>query len=592
MNSKHTVLWLILAAALAAMIWLLPHPGRNAEPARTNLLRGLRAADVTRLKVNPAGVREISVFLTNRIWQMEQPVSYPAQAGAIESFLDTFGKLCPVMRLSANELRGHNVETEYGFANPQFSIVVSSSDQTWQILVGNRTPPGDQVFVRVVGLDGAFITDTAWLQFLPHSANDWRDTSLIGPTDNYDWLVITNTVKAIAMEFRRDPTNHLWRMLHPLVARADNARLATALQQLRTTQVTRFVTDESKVDLGSFGLQPPGLSLWLGKGTNFIAAIHAGKKSTDVPGQVFVRREGLNSILAIPEESLTAWQGFVSEFRELSLIDFSTPAAEVAVSGGSNFILRCQDTNHWTVVGEKYPADLEKVQTFLRQLAGLRVAGFEKDANSAVDLKSFGLAAPARQVTLRAVAGNTNAVIAQLYFGTETTNKVFVKRADEDSVYWLVPEDVASLPRNAWEFRSRKVWHFSETNIVQVTLHQGGKTRQLLRSGLKKWSLAGSAGPVDSEGLEASMQMLGNLNVVGWVEHNPPEPEKLGFHADNLRLDVELKSGEILALDFGMEFSQTALIATTLDGDRWIGALPRTLFQVVTTYLTIPVNTP
>ena len=49
---------------------------------------------------------------------------------------------------------------------------------------------------------GAFVTDPGWLQFLPRSAADWRDTTLVDTADTVDWIVITNGAKAI--ELRRD----------------------------------------------------------------------------------------------------------------------------------------------------------------------------------------------------------------------------------------------------------------------------------------------------------------------------------------------------------------------------------------------------
>ena len=47
--------------------------------------------------------------------------------------------------------------------------------------------------------------------------------------DDFDAIVLTNGAKII--ELRRDPTNHLWRMVRPLVARADGDRITDALQQ-------------------------------------------------------------------------------------------------------------------------------------------------------------------------------------------------------------------------------------------------------------------------------------------------------------------------------------------------------------------------
>ena len=591
MKSKSTLLWFVLAAALAALVWILQHQFPTTAPERLHFLRGLRAADVTAIQIIPAGTREISVVRTNQLWHLEKPLTYPAQGSAIESLLEAVEKISP-QRLGADDLRGRNLDAEFGFANPQFSLVITAGEQTWQVRVGSRTAPGDQVFVRIVGLDGAFVTDTAWLQLLPHTANDWRDTTLVSSAENADWLIVTNAAKGITMEFCRDATNHLWRMLRPLAARADNARINTALQQLRSAHVSRFVTDDAKADLTTFGLQPPEISLWLGHGTNFITALHAGKKSVDQPGQMFARREGLPAIVTTADDALAAWQGFAYEFREARLFDFTAPVAEVEVDGENHFTLQRQNSDHWILAGEKFPVDAEKAQAFWRQLADWHAAAFEKDTSTAVDLQGFGLATPAKKITLRALAGDTNSVLAELLLGATTTNKVFAKRADEPFVYALAPESVDSLAVSSWSFRDRRIWNFSETNVVRVTLHQGGKTRQYLRAGTNKWTAAGTPGNVDAVGLEQSFQMLGNLAVVGWVARNPAEPEKLGFRPENLQLIVELKSGEKLTLDFGLEFSQTALIAATLEGERWVGALPRTLYTVVATYLTIPAGTP
>ena len=302
------------------------------------------------------------------------------------------------------------------------------------MLVGNKTPPGDQVFLRVVGVDGAFVADADWLQFIPPSANDWRDTALVDANNGgLDWIVLTNGTKAI--ELRRDATNHFWRMIRPFPARADTERITDALQRLQTARVTQFVTDDPKADLAAFGLQPADLDLWLGRGTNFVSAIHVGKSPTNDPTQVFAKREGWNAIMTTAKEPLSPWRGSVNDFRDSHLLELTAPVAEIEVHGPDNFTLQRQGSNDWQIVGEKFPADAENAQLFIKSLAGLRVAEFVKDVVTAPDLPAYGLATPTRQITLRSAAGDTNSVIVQLSFGTNQNNEVFVRRADEDFVY-------------------------------------------------------------------------------------------------------------------------------------------------------------
>jgi hypothetical protein len=461
-------------------------------------------------------------------------------------------------------------------------------------LVGNKTPPGDQVFLRVVGMDGAFVADADWLKFIPSSVNDWRDTALVDANNSgLDWIVLTNGTKVI--ELRRDATNHFWRMIRPFPARADAERITDALQHLQTTRVTQFITDDPKADLAAFGLQPADLDLWLGHGTNFISAIHVGKSPTNDPTQVFVRRERWTAIVTTAKEPLSPWRGSVNDFRDSHLLELTAPVAEIEVHGQDNFTLQRQGLNDWQIVGEKFPADAENAQLFIKTLAGLRVAEFVKDVVTAPDLPAYGLATPTRQITLRSAAGDTNSVIVQLFFGTNQNNEVFVRRADEDFVYAVTVEDFNRLPEAAWEFRERRIWDFSEGDVMQITLRQDGKTRQIVHNGLNKWSLAaGSQGIINPAAIEETAHRFGGLTAAGWVGRNVIEPEKFGLNTNNLQIVIELKNSTKYTVNFGAELpsSQTALAAVTLDGERWAFVFPPVLYQFVLSYLTIPANVP
>ncbi len=593
MNTKNTWVWLVLAAMLFAFIWFFENHLRPAAPTATNILPGLQPSEVTSIQVIPSGALEIRADRTNDSWVLSRPISYPAQPAAIETLLDALQKLAPATKINAAELSQHkNSESEFGFENPQISLVVESDDQRRQLLIGNKTAPGDQVFLRIVGVDGAFVVDADWLKFIPRSADDWRSTALVDTGKNdFDFIVVTNGAKVI--ELHRDATNHLWRMTRPLQARADNDRITDALQYLRTASVSRFVTDDPKADLSSFGLQPADLDLWLGHGTNFSDAVHFGKSSTNDPAQIFARREGWSTVFTTAKDASAPWRVSVNDFRDPHLLEVTVPVAEIEVHGGDNFILQRQGSNDWKIAGEKFPADAENVQAFIKLLAGMRVTEFVKDVVTAPDLPLYGLTKPTYGIVLRSTIGDSNAVIAQFSFAVQT-NGVFVHRADEDFIYAIAPEDFNRLPENGWEFRDRRIWNFSEGDVAQITLHQNGKTRTMIHNGPDKWSFAaGSQGIINPPAIEETAHRLGGLGAVGWIGRNMAEPEKFGFKPDNLSITFELKDGKKLTVDFGTPISdQTALAAVTLDGERWAFVFPQTLYQFVLSYLTIPANVP
>jgi hypothetical protein len=594
MKSKTTGIWFVLAASLFAFIWLYQKYLQPAPAVIENLLPGLHAADLTRIQVNPAGQREICVVRAKGGWQMQKPLAYPALSAAVEALATTLEKLTPATRLTAAELGAkQNAETEFGFDNPQFTLLLENGGQRRQLLVGSRTAPGDQVFLRVVGTDGAFVTDAAWLALVPHHGTNWRDTALVEASGACDWIVVTNGPKV--MEFRRDATNQLWRMTRPLQARADATRIAAALQQLRNGRVAQFVTDDPRADLSGYALQPAELAVWLGRGTNLFSGVSAGKTSPDKPAQIFARREGWNAVVATAKDTFAPWRAAVNDWRDPRLLTLTAPVAEIEVRGEQPYTLQQSSSNTWAVAGETFAADIESIQNFLKLLAGLRVSEYVKDVVTPADLQGFGLTTPARQITLRSQTGGTNGVLARLLFGNMDTNRVFVKRGDEDFVYALKIEDLARLPEHGWEFRDRRLWHFSETNITQVTLRQNGKTRVLVRTGTDKWSLGpNSQGIINPPAIEETFHRLGELTAAGWVGRHIAAPEKYGLNPDNLAVTIELASGEKLGLEFGAELGQgqTALAATTLDGERWVFVFPPPLYQFVTAYLTIPPNTP
>ena len=242
MNSKTTGIWFVIAAALLAFIFIFDHYLRPVGAAPSPLLPNLRPAAVTSVQVFPVGALEISVTncgpsdTAGGGWFLTRPVSYPAQAAAVEALLNALQKLAPA-KISAAELRDQkNSEAEFGFEKPQATLFIATGGQSWQVKVGNKTAPGDQVYLQVAGTDGASVADAGWLNLIPHAADEWRDTALVDAGQNdFDWIVLTNNTRVI--ELRRDPTNHLWRMT-PAIAgarrhRPHHRRVATARSRHR-----------------------------------------------------------------------------------------------------------------------------------------------------------------------------------------------------------------------------------------------------------------------------------------------------------------------------------------------------------------------
>ncbi|HEV2330309.1 MAG TPA: DUF4340 domain-containing protein [Verrucomicrobiae bacterium] len=615
MNSKHTLTWFILAIALLGFIAGYRFFEGSKPLEALELLPNLHPMAVTSVQISPRGLPEIYVVNTNGAWSLTQPVAYPAQASAIESLLSALQKLKPAMRLSPAEVNQDH--SQLGFDSPWASLVIQSGNERSEILIGNKTAPGDQVYVQVVGRDGVFVTDTDWLKFIPQLANDWRDTALAGDTTACNFILLTNGTRIIQLQ--RDPSDHLWQMIRPMLARANGDYIAGALQKLQTARVSRFVTDNPNADLSAFGLQPANLDLWIENGSNVLTAIHVGKASTNDSTEVFAKRDQWNAVVTTAAQPLSPWMGAVNDFRDPYLFELTAPVAEIEIIGPdtNHFVLQRQGANAWTIPGETFPVDADSVQKLIQSLANLRASEFVKDVATPADLPAYGLTTPSRQIILRGSVGDTNSVIAKLLFGAARTNEVFVQRSDENSVYAISPEDFADLPAGPdWQFRERQIWKFSEGDITKIKVRQNGKTMELLHNGANKWSLApGSQGIITPTGIEYTAHDLGDLEVglaQEWLARDVTDPatgenwslliasgkpvsgppSSFGFKPGSPTVTATLKDGRMFTVDIGSPLGNTALATVTLDGERWVFILPSDLYYLITTYLIISPRVP
>jgi hypothetical protein len=604
MSARQTYIWVAIALALFGFIMVFERNAHSPPSGPTRILPELKPEEVTSIQVRLAGPIpwEIRADRTNGSWVLTQPLIYPARAAGIEELLAGLTNSTSAIFLTGAELRGRpNADEEYGFGTPQASIIIVQGGERIQLLVGSRTPPGDQVYVQVVAKEGAYVVDADLLKLIPRSANDWRDTTLVNLDGlAFDRLAVTNNAKIFVLQ--RDSTNQLWRMVWPFTkgARADNARIEDGLKKLGDLQVVQFVSDRPRQDLDTFGLDPAELEVGFSQGTNRILLLQFGRSPTNVASQVYARRALRDAVFTVDKDLQSPWRAAsVNDFRDPHLLTLTEPVDSIEVFGTDHFSVRYATNQGWRVLPGDFPADAGLVKDFLAALSSVQIVVFEKDVVNPPDLPGYGLADPAcRYVLKRAVpagvGAETNQVMVELSFGlgTNQPDKVFARRADESSVYALAARDVAHFPVASWEFRERRVWHVEMNEISGVTIRQNGKTRQLLRNGPHQWSLApGSQGIINDLAVEETARALVQVSSAFWVARGDQARARYGFSDQALQISFELKDGAKRTIEFGGQApSSNVYAAVTLDGGVWIFEFPWFIYRDVVSYLAIPSN--
>ena len=595
-------MWLVIAAALFFTILARQRWRRPPPPGPVKVLPELRAAAVTSVSVQLKGQKPIRAQRTNDSWRLTEPVPYPAQASSIERLLLALEQLTPAAFLSAHEPGGSaKSDEEEGLLSPQASLSIQGPARIFQLDVGARTAPGDQLYVQVAGVAGVHVVDAALLKEIPRVQDDWRDRALIDFKGlAFDHIAVTNRFNSPnetkVIELQRDAGNHLWRIVNPPInrARADANRLGDLLGQLASLRVKQFVSDEPKAELEPFGLHQPRLELALARGTNTLAVLQFGKSPTNDPAAVYARRWGQNTIVTVPTNALGGWQDQVNAFRATNVLDLPVSIAAIEVYGQDHFWLQRQDAGHWRLLPQNLPADASACKDLLANLG--RMAILEHlDALTDPELARCGLAAPpSRKFILKTAspwAGATNPVIAQLELGATNDDRVFV-RAEANSVYAVKLHDIQRLPLLGFQMRERQIWNFSDQDITNVIVRCQGKVRRFVHTGKDRqsWALGpGAAGTINSLAVQETMHYLARLTATNWVAHGLRSRARYGLGAEEGRITLELNNGAKPVVELGGPTPANSLYgAVVLEGEPWVFEFPSWLAGWVETFLLPP----
>src|SRR5262249_32499766 len=142
MNPRSTGLWLVLAVGLFAFIFFYQRHTHKPPTGPVAILPALVPARVTAIQVLPQDQMEIQVERSNSVWQLTRPLVYPAQSISIEALLLVLSRLAPVALIPEKEIKNRfNADEEYGFSDPQASIILHQGTHRTHLRLGRKTAP-------------------------------------------------------------------------------------------------------------------------------------------------------------------------------------------------------------------------------------------------------------------------------------------------------------------------------------------------------------------------------------------------------------------------------------------------------------------
>ncbi len=575
----------VLALALFACIYFVERkvPSSADRQTAARVFPTLTPGDITAIEITfGEGAGVLRAEQTNGTWFLTKPL-YPAQQSLIETFATNIARMRRYDGIPPQKVALEG-QKSFGLEPPRASVLVETPTNRIRFEIGGAAPLTNNIYVRVEPSAEVLLTQSDVLQSLPRTTNDWRSGKLL-PLEQLTFDHVEVRAAQRGFGLGKNPTNNLWQITKPIPARADQNQVAALFEQLGKAQVGRFVADGA-VDLEPYNLDAPQTSLVFSQGTNTVFTVQFSGSITNETEQVYARLLGNTNIVTAPRQLVDFLRQPYKAFHDPRLVTIDPNAVDrILVQSLEKFTLQRQPSGQWTI-GENVPADWELLAEFLRTAVSMRILDIAKEVPTEADLNALGLQVPRISYSFFEKHTNTagittNILFTEISFGTNLTDRIYVRRSDETPVYITPLAPLLEFPHQSFRMKERTLWNLSTNEIVRITLRSpaGTNTATRINAG---WS----ADAVVNAAIDEAAFRLSQLKVARWVAQGEESLKAAGITPESQELEVEIKkadSSEVLRIRFGKTALQHNIYGTVPgDQNRVIFEFPGEIYHLLT----------
>lgn len=554
MNWKPTLVLLVIAAAFYAFFNFYENkqPGTRELGQNAGVVFAYDRNQVDGLVVTDHDTKIDLHRGESNHWNMRAPVADRADGPLIEEVMTDLESMRKVDTITASFLSKTKL-ADYGLQTPREKLAVTDNKgKTTEFLFGNETAIEGKVYLQVTGGGDVFVVNDDLKKLLQKDVNSWRDhrlTNLIA-TD-VTKLVVKNPAGEI--ELQRDADH--WKLVKPLAARADDAKVNDLVSQVATLNIKSFVADD-KADAGSYGLaeprgtvtlftakDPKGVELMIGGSPADLAkptpspapaVSPAATPDAKLADTVYARMPARQSIYAVPNTINAFVTLKPTDLRDRHLVRLNPDTVDrikLAPAGRAPFTLGRKD-KVWTILGATpaQPVDAAAPDRLMQSLGNATVTDFVTD--SASDLAKYGLDKPTLQVTFSSFASENTAEsnagekpLATVAFGKTDGANVFARLEDEPFVVSVPQTLLTDIPADPLAWQPVTIFQADPDKVTSLEIKANDRPDlALTRPEKGAWTVANKAtGTLDASKAQSVAGVLARLRAVRWVGAAKPE---------------------------------------------------------------------
>jgi hypothetical protein len=410
-------------------------------------------------------------------WTLTEPVRAKADQRTVDEVLDGLveGKREKVVTEQANDL------SEFGLKEPSLVVEATVKDGATPsaLQIGARTPTMSGYYAREGEQPKVLMVATTLQTKFDKSIFNLRDKTVLSLEQAQVRRVeVHHGDQVIAAEAEGGQG---WKLVAPLEAKADKAKIDELLSGIREAKVKEFV-DETPQDLAKYGLNPPQWRLAFFVGDDRAEkSLLLGNEET-AKGGMYAKRGATDTIFLVETKLLEKVPKEVSEWRDRALLAFKRDEVQkVEIRAGDDITeVACVENcgkipdDRWQITQPlQAKADGVKVRTLLRNLEELKIKTFITEA--ADDLTPYGLNNPSAQIHIWLKEKSEPITVL---LGREDADKggYYEKLPERPAVYLIDSKDYGDLVKKAPDLRDRKLLAFKARDVRKIEIkHPDGE---------------------------------------------------------------------------------------------------------------------
>ena len=356
--------------------------------------------------------------------------------------------------------------------------------------------------------------------------------------------------------------NVRWRMLQPLQLRADGAEVKDILSQFEFLRKVGTIkeSETANFSLGNYGLDKPQIivNLWMKesailKGTEVITGaeskytINIGDRLAAGQNTVYINIEGSNDVIVVAAKLLEKIDKGIIDLRNKWAFEYDIDAVErIRIQSGSKEPIVCSraDQHWWVTQPVSDRGDTARIRDILSELKNLKIAKADYVSDKEEDIARHGLDKPRLTISIGSTEGNTQSLL----LGHGLDDKIYAKRDDESSIFFVHDIVLSDLDLEGNDLRDKQLLRFDSIGtygIEKVELEYPDTTLTMIKTEQYDWMITSPTEILaDRDTIRKFVEKIKDLQIQLYEDDSGKNFDKYGLGDSSIGVSVFRKIGE------------------------------------------------